>query len=80
MSQPEDEGCHKTYDVTNPRVQTGSNGQAFVLRFDQLERTDTGPRPTGRYIHLTMLRAEASTLLEQLQVAMNPPERPKNLN
>ncbi len=65
------------YDVTGPHVQTGSGGQAFVLRFEELERRATGHQLTGQYIHLTMTRAEASTLAEQLQAALSPPEPDK---
>jgi hypothetical protein len=65
------------YDVTGPHVQTGSGGQAFVLRFDRLKRTASGHQPTGRCVLLTMTRAEASTLAEQLQAALSPPEPDK---
>jgi hypothetical protein len=65
------------YDVTSPNVQTGSGGQAFVLRFEELQRHATGHQLTGLYVHLTMTRAEAATLAEQLQAALFPPEPDK---
>jgi hypothetical protein len=68
------------YDVTNPHVPTGAAGQAFLLRFDRLKRTASGHQPTGRYILLTMTRAEAATLAEQLQAALDPPTPDKRLS
>jgi hypothetical protein len=74
------DGENKSYDVTHPHVQTGSNGQAFSLRFDQLERRPNGPQPNGRYVLLTMTRAEAATLAEQLHAGLHPQAPDPKLN
>lgn len=65
------------YDVTGPHVQTGPGGRSFLLRFDELERVANSHQPTGRCVRLTMTRAEAATLADQLQAALSFPELDK---
>jgi hypothetical protein len=68
------------FDVLNAKVHPGSSGQAIRCTF-QIAEPPPGPRsPSQSLCTLTMLRADAEQLLEQLQAALDPPKPLSNLN
>ncbi len=68
------------FDVLNAKVHPGNGGQAIRCTF-QIAEQSPGPRsPSQSLCILTMLRADAEHLLQQLVDALDPPKPPSNLN
>jgi hypothetical protein len=64
---------HFVYDVTNAKADPGTDGSAFRLRFEVVEPQSKDRQSDGSSCTLTMLRADAQALFDQLQRVLNPP-------
>jgi hypothetical protein len=67
-------------DAMNFKLDPGAGGAALFLRFDLVDKA-LGPRqPSGELMTLTMLRADAERLFEQLRAFLHPEPPASNLN
>jgi hypothetical protein len=55
------------FDVTGPEIALSARNPALLLRFQTVDQPPTGPRESGKYIHLSMTLNQAMYLLAQLQ-------------
>jgi hypothetical protein len=64
---------HFVRDVTNAKVHPGAGGSAFRLHFEVVAAQSKDRQSDGSSCTLTMLRADAERLLNQLHQVLNPP-------
>ena len=64
---------HFVHDVTNVKAHPGKDGSAFRLHFEVVAPQSKDRQSDGSSCTLTMLRADAERLLDQLQRVLNPP-------
>jgi hypothetical protein len=57
------------HDVTDIELMSDARGAVFVIRSQVIDQLPSGPRRSGKYIHLTMTARQAMRLLALLHGA-----------
>lgn len=58
-----------SYDITDLELVVSKDGSIFMIRAQVVDQPPSGPRRSGKYIHLTMTAKHAMNLLPMLQNA-----------
>jgi hypothetical protein len=67
-------------EAMNFKLDPAAGGAALFLRFDLVDKAQGPRQPSGEYMLLTTVRADAERLFEQLRAFLYPDTQAPSLN